>query len=281
MEEVRSLLRRYDLVPSKGLAQNLLISEGIYARITDAAALMPTDVVLEIGPGLGTLTRRLAARARQVVAIELDRRMVAVLHSELDGLGNVHIVQGDALELDPIETLRMAGADLSAGYKVVANLPYYITSRALRHLLDRGERPTLLVLMVQREVADRLRAGPGEHSLLSLSVQVYGAVQQVCRVPASAFYPQPRVDSAVVRIETYPKPLVAEELLPTFFTLLRAGFEHKRKQLHNSLEVGLALPPLQMHELLAEAGIPAEARPQALTLAQWRELAETLVRRNG
>ncbi|MEN6478596.1 MAG: 16S rRNA (adenine(1518)-N(6)/adenine(1519)-N(6))-dimethyltransferase RsmA [Anaerolineales bacterium] len=277
MDQVRALLARYQLTPSKGLGQNLLVNEGVYGRIVEAAELTPSDAVYEIGPGLGTLTRRLAERAGLVAAVELDRKMIAVLQSELAGYANVHLVTGDALDLDPATVLRAAGADLSAGFKVVANLPYYITSRALRHLLAEGERPSLLVLMVQREVADRLRAGPGAHSLLSLSVQVFGAVEQVCAVPASAFYPPPKVSSAVVRIRTYAQPLVPEASLPAYFALLRAAFGQKRKQLHNTLVANLGLPAATVQALLAEAQIAPDARPQALPLAAWCALTAAYV----
>ncbi|MGI6377194.1 MAG: 16S rRNA (adenine(1518)-N(6)/adenine(1519)-N(6))-dimethyltransferase RsmA [Anaerolineae bacterium] len=281
MEDVRALLARYKLTPSKGLGQNLLTSGAVYERIVEAAELSADDAVLEIGPGLGTLTRRLAARAGVVAAIELDRKMVAILQQELAAVPNVHIVLGDALELDPAETLRQAGADLAGGYKVVANLPYYITSRALRHLLAESQRPRLLVLMVQREVADRLRAQPGNHSLLSLSVQAFGRVEQVCRVPASAFYPQPKVASAVVRVIVDEQPAIDGPLQAAFFQVLRAGFGQKRKQLHNSLSANLNLSAAQAQALLSRAGIPAAARPQALSLDQWRALAEAFAAADG
>jgi len=279
IDQVKALLQRYQIAPSKGLGQNLLVNEAVYQRIVEAAALTSEDVVLEIGPGLGMLTRRLAERAGRVAAIELDRKMVALLQAELSDLSNVTIIAGDVLELDPADALRLAGAPSGVGYKVVANLPYYITSRALRHLLAGSTRPNSLVLMVQREVADRLRTKPGQHSLLSLSVQVFGAVEQVCRVPASAFYPQPKVSSAVVRISTYEAPLVPEQLLAPFFRLLRAGFAQKRKQLHNSLAANLALSADEVAALLAAAGIAPTMRPQALSLAQWRSLTEAFVRR--
>ena len=282
IDQVRALLQRYQIAPSKGLGQNLLVNEDIYRRLVEAAALTPDDTVLEIGPGLGMLTRRLAERAGRVAAIELDRKMVALLQVELGDLSNVTIIAGDALELDPVEVLQAAGAaPAGAGYKVVANLPYYITSRALRHLLSGSVRPSLLVLMVQKEVADRLRSQPGQHSLLSLSVQVFGQVELICRVPASAFYPPPKVSSAVVRITSYDEPLVPEPLLPAFFQLLHAAFAQKRKQLHNTLMANLALNADEVSALLASASISPAARPQALTLAQWRALAEAFAQRSA
>ena len=277
--DIGKILREYGVRPSKGLAQNFLVSEGVLDKIVAASELDPADVVLEVGPGLGLMTRRLAEAARAVVAIELDRRMIAILSDRLADLPNVHIVEADILAVEPAEVIaeRLGEGASGSPYKVVANLPYYITSRALRHLLAESDRPRLLVLMVQREVADRLRAGPGEHSLLSLSVQAFGSVEQVCRVPASAFYPAPKVASAVVRIAVDERPAIDSALQPAYFRVLRAGFGQKRKQLHNSLSANLALPPGRAHQLLVQAGIPPTARPQSLSLEQWRALARAFV----
>jgi len=176
--DVLGTLRRYGIRPSKGLGQNLLVDEAILDAIVQGSGVGSEDLVLEIGPGLGTLTRRLASKANQVVAVELDRRMVSILESELAETDNVRIVQGDILELAPSELLAEELATHS-GYSVVANLPYYITSAALRHLLT-GRRPERMTVMVQREVAERIMAQPGKLSLLALSVQVFGAPQLVC-----------------------------------------------------------------------------------------------------
>ena len=190
----KHLLDRYQIEPKKSLGQNFLHDEGLLARIVAAAELSPDDAVLEVGPGLGALTRPLAAAARRVVAVELDGRLLPVLESELSGLDNVELVHGDVLELDPADWF-------AAPYVVVANVPYYITGAILRHLLGGRPRPRRLVLTVQREVAARLTARPPEMSLLAVSVQYYGRARLVSAVKAGAFWPRPEVDSAVVRID--------------------------------------------------------------------------------
>ncbi|MCX6741520.1 MAG: rRNA adenine dimethyltransferase family protein, partial [Candidatus Parcubacteria bacterium] len=177
---VRALLRRYGITPSKGLGQNLLVDDAVLEQILASADLHASDLVLEVGPGLGLLTRQLAARCKQVAAVELDHQMVALLQQELTKLPNVHIIQGDILTTDPVALLLGYSGAFSANerhYKVVANLPYYITSAALRHLLAFRPLPDMLVLMVQWEVAERLAAKPGDLSMLGVSVQVYGAVE--------------------------------------------------------------------------------------------------------
>jgi len=274
--DVRSLLKQYGIQPSKGLGQNFLVDRRVLERIVEVSDLSPADVVLEVGPGLGVLTRELAERAGVVVAVELDRKMVAVLHEQLAGYANVHLVQGDILEIDPVQAI-MDALGLSSNealrYKVVANLPYYITSAVLRHLLTAAVPPAQLTLLVQKEVAARLTARPGDLSLLAISVQVFGEPEVVTRVPAGSFYPRPKVDSAVVRIRVYPEPRVPREELERFFAVVQAGFGQKRKQLHNSLSHNLRLPQETVLELLARAGIDPQRRPQTLTIDEWISLA--------
>ena len=274
--DVLGTLRRYGIRPSKGLGQNLLVDEAILDAIVQGSGVGSEDLVLEIGPGLGTLTRRLASKANQVVAVELDRRMVSILESELAETDNVRIVQGDILELAPSELLAEELATHS-GYSVVANLPYYITSAALRHLLT-GRRPERMTVMVQREVAERIMAQPGKLSLLALSVQVFGAPQLVCRVPSSAFFPEPKVSSAVIRVDMYDEPLVPEALQEAFFGVARAGFSQKRKQLHNSLRSGLRVSSEAVRAALEQAGVDATRRAQTLSIEEWVRLAEGLGR---
>lgn len=277
--ETWSLLKRYQLRPSKGLGQNFLVDERVLDRIVEASGVGAQDVVLEVGPGLGLLTRRLAQLAGQVVAVELDRKMMAVLRETCAGLPNVHLVEGDILRIDPVQTLRASlglAEDAPLAYHVVANLPYYITSAALRHLLSATVRPQRLTLMVQYEVARRIVAPPGELSLLAISVQVYGAAEIVFRVPAGAFYPRPKVDSAVLRIHVHAQPRVPPEELGWFFQVVQAGFGQKRKQLHNSLAHNLRLPQDAVLQALAQAGLAAQRRPQTCTVEEWLALARAL-----
>ncbi len=274
------LLRRYSLQPSKGLGQNFLVADWVYERILEASGLDREAIVLEIGPGLGTLTRRLAARAGRVVAVELDRRLIPILEEALAGCENVTIIQGDILALDPVALLceRLHIPPDKLAYYVVANLPYYITSHALRHLLSARVRPRQMTLLVQREVAERITAKPGAMSLLAVSVQVFGAPELVCRVPPSAFVPRPKVSSAVLAVPLYPQPLVAEGRLEAFFAVVRAGFGQKRKQLLNSLAVGLGMEKAAVEKALHAAGIDPSRRAQALSIEEWARLTAALER---
>ncbi len=270
---VRELLDKYDLRPRKGLGQHFLADPNVLHKIVEAAELSPEGVVLEIGPGLGMLTRQLAQAAGCVVAVELDEGMLGVLRGELAHLANLHLVQGDILQLDPATLIRDAlpsNLQSPLEYTVVANLPYYITSAAIRHLLEADLPPRRLVLTVQREVAKRIVAGPGDMSLLAVSVQYYGQPRIVARIPAGAFVPPPKVDSAVVRIDTcIPGPSDAE----TFFRVARAGFGQKRKQLKNALAAGLGRSSSDVSAAMARAGIDSHRRAQTLSLAEWVSLA--------
>ncbi len=270
-ETVAALLRRHGLRPRKGLGQNFLGDAGLLARIVDAAELAPSDTVLEIGAGLGTLTRLLASQAGRVVAVEVDSNLVQVLYEQVGDLPNVRIVEGDALALAPGELV--GGA---ADYKVVGNLPYYVTSALLRHLLEAEPRPRLLVVTVQREVAERITAGPGEMSLLALGVQVYGVPRIVARLPAGAFYPPPNVDSAVLRIDVADCPRVKGVGVDAVFRVARAGFGQRRKTLRNALRGGLALPASEVEEGLLAAGIDPQRRAETLSLEEWAWLARHL-----
>ena len=274
-----AVLKRHNIQPSKGLGQSFLMDRDVLRQIVEASEITPADVVLEVGPGVGQLTRALAERAAAVVAVELDRKMIAVLAEELAHSSNVHIIEGDILQVDPVEAVRSIAPPSSTTplrYKVVANLPYYITSAAIRHLLGAHPRPELMTLMLQSEVAQRIVAQPGEMSLLALGVQMYGTPEVVCHVPSSAFYPRPQVDSAVLRVRVDPQPRVPEAELPRFFQVAQAGFGQKRKQLHNSLAHSLHLPTQVILEALERAGIDAERRAQTLSIAEWATLAQAL-----
>ncbi len=270
---IRQLLDHYDIVPKRSLGQNFLTDPNLLGRIVAAAELAPGDAVLEVGAGPGTLTQHLAeavGEAGRVAAVEVDGRMMPVLRRHTGHLPQVEPVEADVLALD-IGAL-MGGAP----FYVVGNLPYYITSAILRHLLENTPRPVRLVLTVQHEVAKRLAAGPGDMSLLAVSVQFYGAVQVVQRIKAGAFWPMPGVDSAVVRVDTYSRPPVPVGDEARFFRVVRAGFGQKRKQLKNALASGLALESGVVVEALQRAGIDPRRRAEKLALAQWAALAAAL-----
>jgi len=265
--DVPRLLRQYGLRPDQRLGQVFLVDPVALRRVTEAADITKSDTVLEIGAGLGSLTRYLAARAGSVIAVELDANLIPPLEHVLSPYHNVLVVQGDILELDLAQLIQ------APDYLVVANIPYYITSALIRHLLDSSVRPKRIVLTVQREVAARICAAPGEMSLLALSVQVFGQPQIMAHIPAGAFYPSPKIDSAVVRIDLYPSTVIPSPLLETFFHLARAGFSQKRKTLRNSLTGGLALKPSEAERLLQAAGLDPRRRAETLNLDEWGRLA--------
>ena len=276
--EIRRLLREFDIRPKKSLGQNFLVSDTLLRAITSAAEIDEKDTILEIGAGLGTLTRALAEQAQRVIALEIDERLLLPLRKVLQDYPNVEIVQGDILKIDMAQLLTGPGeAAKEVNYKVVANLPYYITSHLLRHLLENPPKPQLLVVTVQREVAERLVAAPGKMSILSVSVQFYGRPRIVARAPARAFYPSPKVASAVVRIDVYAEPLAEVDDVEAFFSLVRAGFAQRRKYLKNSLPQGLGLSADQVTSALRRARIEETLRPQVLSVEDWvrlyRELA--------
>ena len=274
--DVPGLLRRYGLRPDKSLGQNFLIDTAALEKVIAAAGVQPVDSVLEIGPGLGSLTRLLAVSARQVVAVEIDAGLLPPLEQVLGPYPNVRLVHGDILSLDPAELMAPAAGEGGA-YLVVANIPYYITSALIRHLLEARLKPERVALTVQREVAERITAGPGDMSLLALSVQVYGRPKIAARIPAGAFYPPPKVDSAVIRVELHAEPLIPPDRLRTFFRLAKAGFSQKRKTLRNALSAGLAQKPAQAEELLGRAGIDPRRRAETLGLEEWGALVEAFI----
>ncbi len=266
--ETKRLLRRLGLKARKSLGQHFLIDEEVLGTVVSAAGLTGGDVVLEIGPGLGVLTRELARQAGRVVAVELDSSLATTLRGTLSSLENVTVVDGDILKLEPAALL---GGQETANYKVVANLPYYITSAVLRHFLEAKLPPQLMVVMVQKEVAEAIVAKPGRMSLLSVSVQFYGEPEIVSYVPARCFYPAPEVSSAILKVTLYPQPVVAGDS-EGFFRLVRAGFCASRKQLVNSLAQGLGLPKARVLPLLEKADIIPQRRAETLTITEWAQL---------
>jgi 16S rRNA (adenine1518-N6/adenine1519-N6)-dimethyltransferase len=266
-----TLLKRYGLHAHKGLGQNFLQDPLALETIVSAAELQATDTVLEIGPGLGSLTRYLAVSAREVVAVELDEGLLPPLKAVLAPYPNVRLIQGNILKLAPKDLIA------EPDYIVVANIPYYITSAVIRHLLENEPKPRRLVLTVQKEVAQRICAKPGDMSLLSLSVQVYGKPRIATHIPAEAFFPAPKVDSAVLCVDIYASPLLNEELLDTFFKLSKAGFSQKRKTLRNSLSSGLRIPPGEAADLLTRANIDPQRRAETLSIEEWGNLSENLM----
>lgn len=278
LAQARGLLRRFGLRAKKGLGQHFLIDEEVLKLITSAAELTPTDIVMEIGPGLGVLTRELARQAGWVIAVELDSQLAAILKQTPGSFDNVTIINKDIRQIEPSALIREekkrfpAAIANSLGYKLVANLPYYITSPVLRHFLEASLKPQIMVIMVQKEVAEAIVAEPGQMSVLSISVQFYGKPRIISYVPARCFYPVPEVDSAILQVIPYAQPPVAVTDEKSFFELVRAGFSAPRKQLGNSLAQGLGLTKTKALSLLKEADIMPQRRAETLTLDEWAQL---------
>jgi 16S rRNA (adenine1518-N6/adenine1519-N6)-dimethyltransferase len=267
---IRDRLRARGIIPRKSLGQNFLTDDDSARRIVRLANVKAGDVVIEIGPGIGALTRHLAQAARQVIAIEIDRNLIPILQDELQDVPNVTIVQGDALDVDYMSLLREACPDgLLPPLRVVGNLPYYITSALIRLILELPIKAEAIVFTVQLEVADRMVAAPGDMSLLSVSVQFYGKAEMLLQLSPSAFYPQPDVDSAVVRIT--PRAHTVDGA--TLFSLARAGFSQRRKQLRNTLAAGLRLPKDAVDQLLLRAGVDPTRRAETLSIPEWIHLS--------
>ncbi len=266
VRELRNLLAANKMRPLKSFGQNFLIDRTVLHKIVDAADIQPEDEILEVGAGTGVLTRELAKRARHVVAVELERDMLALLAKTTSAYPNVELVPRNLLFLDPAEVFGQAP------YKLVANLPYYITAPTFRHFLESANPPRLLVVMVQQEVAQRIIAEPGELSVLAVSIQFYGRPRIVAYVPANAFYPAPKVDSAILCVDVNPQaPLLPEER-DSFFRIVQAGFSEKRKQLHNSLTHGLHRKNELVRSWLAAASIDASRRAETLSIEEWLSL---------
>jgi len=255
--------------PNKSFGQNFLIDRSVLNEIVAAAEIAPNDEVLEVGAGTGVLTRELAKQARRVVAVELERDMLAFLAKTTNHYPNVEIVERNLLYLDPTEVFGQTP------YKLVANLPYYITAPTFRHFLESANPPRIMIVMVQQEVAERITAKPGDLSVLAISIQFYGQPRILAHVPASAFYPAPKVDSAILRVDIAPPrteaPLSKAER-DSFFRIVQAGFSGKRKQLHNSLTHGLHYKNELVRSWLTEAGIDASRRAETLSIDEWLHL---------
>jgi len=266
VRELRNLLYAHNMRPNKAFGQNFLIDRSILMKIVEAAEIDADDEILEVGAGTGVLTRELAPRARRVVAVELERDMLALLAKTTSFYSNVELVARNLLFLDPVAVFGQAP------YKLVANLPYYITAPTFRHFLESANPPRVLVVMVQQEVAQRIIAQPGDLSILAISVQFYGQPRIMAQVPASSFYPVPKVDSAILRVDVHEDAPLSSVERESFFRLVQAGFSERRKQLHNSLTHGLHYKNEIVRAWLAEAGIGASRRAETLSIAEWLQL---------
>jgi 16S rRNA (adenine1518-N6/adenine1519-N6)-dimethyltransferase len=262
----KEILKKYRIFPSKRLGQSFLIDKKVLKKIVEVADLSKNDSVLEVGPGIGNLTIELAKKVKKVIAVEKDEKMVEILKERLkeERIKNVEIVNEDILKFLPSFKLRRS-------YKVVANIPYYLTSRLIRNLLEAKRRPKLIVLMIQKEVAQRICAKPPKMNLLAVSVQFYAKPEIVSFVSRNCFWPRPKVDSAIIKISNIKKqkPTKEEKL---FFKIVRAGFSHPRKQLINNLSKGLKKNKKIVKEWLLNCGISPDKRAENLSIEEWKRL---------
>lgn len=262
------LCKMFEIRPSRSKGQNFLINEKIYDEIVEAAEITKEDTVLEVGPGLGFLTAKLAKAAKQVVSVELDDKLANFLQIGLDSndVENVTIVNQDVLKFNP--------TDLPKNYKVVANLPYNITSIFLRTFLNQKNRPQSLVLMLQKEVAERLVAKPGDMSMLALSVQFFGETEIIREVKAGNFWPEPKIDSAVIKItlDHSKQGNISLDEEKAFFRLAKFGFSAKRKMLKNNLGSGLKISNAEAEKLLMGVALSPQVRAEDLSVSDWQKL---------
>ncbi len=261
------------LFQKKSLGQNFLINQGILDKIVQAVEVGPEDIIIEVGPGTGNLTEKLAKRAGQVIAIEKDRRLIEPLKEKFKN-SNVEIVEDDALKVN-IGNLLLPSISKAYGrkvnYKVVGNIPYYITSNLLRTIFEEWPKPKLIILTVQKEVAQRIVAKPPDMNLLALSVQFYAEPKIIGYVSRGSFRPMPKVDSAILRLSPKPEILNPKQK-GLFFELIKAGFSGKRKQLINNLSKNFGILRDDLLKIFEEAGFDYDVRAENLSLNQWIEL---------
>lgn len=267
LNTIKNLLAKYDTRPSKGLGQNFLIDKNVLQKIITCADIKPTDIVLEVGPGIGTLTQELAKKAKKVIAVEKDDTMIEVLKETLKNLTNVEVENCDILEF--IENWKLK----IKNYKVIANIPYYLTSPLIRKLLEAENKPDFMVLMVQKEVAQRICAKIGDMNLLAVSVQFYATPKIISFVKKGCFYPSPKIDSAIIKITPTKKPAINPE---EFFKVVKAGFSHPRKQLLNNFSTTLDIEKEKITKWLLKNNIKPTQRAETLSIQNWESLTKTL-----
>ncbi|MDE6673438.1 MAG: 16S rRNA (adenine(1518)-N(6)/adenine(1519)-N(6))-dimethyltransferase RsmA [Acetatifactor sp.] len=271
-----AVLQKYDFVFQKKFGQNFLIDPHVLEKIVDAAQITDEDCVLEIGPGIGTMTQYLAESAREVVAVEIDRALIPILEDTLSAYDNVTVINQDIMKVD-IQQL-VQERNQGRPIKVVANLPYYITTPIIMSLLEKHVPLQSITIMVQKEVAERMQVGPGtkDYGALSLAVQYYARPEVVANVPANCFMPRPNVDSAVIRLTRYPQPPVEVRDERHMFAVIRASFNQRRKTLANGLANGMGIPRERVVKVLESMGLSATIRGDALNLEQFAQLSNLL-----
>jgi len=266
-KNIAGSLKEHKIRPFKGWGQNFLIDESVLSKIIKAAELKKSDAVLEIGPGSGVLTRELAERVKNMIAVEKDRKMVEILKENLKSFKNVKIIHNDILKIENWKFIENCKLKIG-NYKIVANLPYYIASPVIRKFLESDNPPQEMVLMVQKEVAQRICAKPPKMNLLAVSVQFYADPEIISYISKASFWPRPKVDAAIIKIT--PANVYRKQINPElFFKIIKAGFSHPRKQILNNLSKGLGLNKKTALARLKKSDIDPRKRPEALAISDW------------
>ncbi len=302
---IKELLAKHSTKPLKGLGQNFLIDQATLKKIVEAADLKPTDTILEVGPGIGTLTQALAPLAKTVLAIEKDKNMVEILKETLAHFKNINVIHGDILKMKPqipiandqltkniviASKAKQSNTQLPKKYKIVANIPYYLTSPLIRMFLESGNPPESMVLMVQKEVAQRICAKPPHMSILAVSVQFYAKAEIISYVGKEKFWPSPKVDSAIIKITPYSNSSLRSAapagvalwqsnnpaFVEKFFQIVKAGFSHPRKQLANNFSVILKKDRKEVEVWLSKNDIKSNQRAETLSIQNWINLTNSL-----
>ncbi len=266
---VKKTLRQSGTRAKKALGQNFLVDNTVLQTIVSAADLTKSDFVIEVGPGLGILTSELAKKAGKVIAVELDEKLSSQLERKLESLANLTVINADILKTNISDILKGQRT-----YKVVANIPYYITSPILHYFLDAPVKPLSMVVMMQKEVGEAIVAEPGNLTMLAISVQVFSNARLISYVSPQSFYPQPKVESVIVRFDVLKEPLVKVNDIDKFLSFVKCGFRSPRKQLRNSLAQGLGKEPNEISPLLDKAKIDSQRRAETLTINEWQKLYE-------
>ena len=269
-EEIKEILKKEDLKILKSLGQNFLIDGTVLQKIIKVSDLEKEDVVFEIGPGFGTLTKELSEKCGRVIAIEKDKKLAELLKSKIS-CKNVEVINDDILKIELKEFIKRYSSN--GRYKLVSNIPYYITSPIIKMFLESDIQPESITLLMQKEVAERICAKPGKLSVLALSVQIYGEPEIAGYVDKSSFYPEPKVDSAILKIKNIHRDAINCDLTKDLFKIIKIGFSSKRKKIANNFSAGLHIEKIQSETILLKTGIDLNARAQELSLEEWRKLA--------
>jgi len=268
--KIKALFKKYNLHPSKRLGQNFLVDINVVRKVVKSANLQPEDVVVEIGPGIGILTQQIAKKAKQVVGVEKDPKMIEILRETLRDYKNIRIVNADILKINIANYLTA-----TTNYKVVANLPYYIVSPIIRKFLRNKYPPKEMILIAQKEVAQRICSKPPKMNLLAVSIQLFSKVEIVSYISRKSFFPQPKVDAAIIKIKPSAKKPIKIAGDDLFFEIVEAGFSHPRKQLLNNLVKKLKLNREQVYMWLSKNNISPSQRAETLTVDDWVFLTKT------